>query len=35
MIKDFIIDWETFGNVSRSAVIDVAAVVFDPNPEVV
>lgn len=35
MIKDFIIDYETFGNVSNSAVIDVAAVVFDPNPEVV
>jgi hypothetical protein len=34
-LKDFIIDWETFGNVSSSAVIDVAAVVFDPNPEVV
>lgn len=34
-MKDFVIDWETFGNVSKSAVIDVAAVVFDPNPEVV
>ncbi|AFU63964.1 exonuclease A [Salmonella phage STML-198] len=34
-VKDFIIDWETFGNVSRSAVIDCAVVIFDPNPEVI
>ena len=35
MAKDFIIDWETFSNVPKSAVIDCAAVVFDPNPEVI
>lgn len=35
MTNDFIIDWETFGNVSRSAVIDVAAVVFNPDPNVI
>ena len=34
-LRDFIIDYETFGNVSNTAVIDVAAVVFDPNPEVI
>lgn len=35
MAKDFIIDWETFGNVSRSSVIDCAVVVFDSDPEVI
>lgn len=34
-LRDFIIDYETFGNVSNTAVIDLAAVVFDPNPEVI
>ncbi len=34
-LRDFIIDYETFGNVSNAAVIDLAAVVFDPNPEVI
>lgn len=34
-LRDFIIDYETFGNISNTAVIDLAAVVFDPNPEVI
>jgi hypothetical protein len=34
MAKDFIIDFETFGNVSNSSVIDLALITFDSDPEV-
>lgn len=34
MAKDFIIDFETFGNVSSSSVIDLALITFDSDPEV-
>lgn len=34
MAKDFIIDFETFGNVSSSSVIDLALIAFDSDPEV-
>lgn len=32
MAKDIIIDFETFGNVSKAAVIDLAVIAFDPDP---
>ncbi|BAQ22665.1 exonuclease A [Edwardsiella phage PEi20] len=31
-MKDIIIDFETFGNVSKAAVIDLAVIAFDPDP---
>ncbi|ANT40451.1 exonuclease [Klebsiella phage vB_KpnM_KpV477] len=35
MAKDFIIDFETFGNVSSSSVIDLALITFDSDPEII
>ncbi|ENR5525625.1 exonuclease, partial [Escherichia coli] len=32
---DFIIDFETMGSGEKAAVIDLAVIAFDPNPEVV
>ncbi|CAD2272788.1 endonuclease [Klebsiella phage vB_KpnM_311F] len=34
-MKDFIIDFETFGNVSNSSVIDLALITFDSDPEII
>lgn len=31
-MKDIIIDFETFGNTSKAAVIDLAVIAFDPDP---
>lgn len=35
MINDFIIDFETFGNRSNAAVIDLSTICFNPDPNVV
>lgn len=32
-VTDLFVDFETFSNVSTSAVIDLALIAFDPNPE--
>lgn len=34
-MRDFIIDFETFGNQSSAAVIDLSAICFNPDPTVV
>lgn len=35
IIKDVVIDFETLGNTSKGAVIDLALLAFDPNPNVI
>ena len=34
-MKDIIIDFETFATTQNAAVIDLAVIAYDPNPEVV
>lgn len=34
-MKDIIIDFETLGSTSNAAVIDLAVIAYDPNPEVI